>query len=356
MKKTVLALGSDTKNRFLLSGGRSLLFGPDIQDLSNAENYALVRKEVQKALKKVMPKLIACDMHPGYFSSSLAKEISLKLPKSTLLAFQHHHAHIASVIYEHGLKEPVIGVSFDGTGYGTDGNIWGGEFFTVRGKHFKRVAHLKYQMLPGGDKAVLEPWRMVLSILGKSGLSAIKEAPKEEKFLVLKMLEKGLNSPLSSSAGRLFDAAAALLGICEYASYEAEGPIKLESLCSKKVKGSYPFDLADEKGLIVVDPKKIFLALLEDKKKEKSKETIATKFHNSMIKIIIETVKKISKESGIKNTVLSGGVFQNGFLRERCIKELVALRFKVFTNNKAPVNDLNVALGQYYMALNADLN
>ena len=354
-KRRILALGVDIKNKFLVAEAGKLQFGPDVQDLSDASNYDLFRSKVRAAIKKVTPNVIAYDMHPGYFSSGLAKKLSSEISNCSLLAVQHHHAHIASVMYENGLKTPVIGVSFDGTGYGTDGNIWGGEFLIAKGADFKRAAHLKYQMLPGGDKVVSEPWRMVLSIMGEEGENLVKGPSKREKKLVLKMMQKGINSPLSSSAGRLFDAAAALLGICECASYEAEGPITLESLCKEELNESYSFDMIRTEGNLVIDPKKIFLGMAKDQKKGVSIEAIATKFHNSILEIITKTVKRISKQTGIKDAVLSGGVFQNTFLTEKCIKALILLGFRVFTNRETLVNDSNIAWGQYYVASSSAL-
>jgi len=350
MRKTILATGADIKNRFLISDGKSVHFGPEISDLSDVRNYELFKKEIKKAIKKNKPDIITCDLHPGYFSSKLAKEYSSKMSYKSFKPVQHHHAHIASIIYEHDLKGPVIGVSFDGTGFGTDGNIWGGEFLLVKGPKFKRLGHLKYVKMPGGDKVVYEPWRMALSILGKKGAYLLKKIKKEDKDLVISMLDKDINSPLTSSCGRLFDAAAALLGICLYSSREAEGPIKLESICKRDLEESYKFKIEKYDDHYEVDTKSIFLAMAGDIKKGKEKSVIAAKFHNSMTNVIVETVKKLSKECGVKDIALSGGGFQNNFLREKVIKELRKARFKVFLNKANPVNDLNIAWGQYYVS------
>ena len=162
--KTVLALGADMKNRFLLAKGKSFRFGPHIGDLSEAKNFERFKREAQKATRRVKPNIIACDMHPGYFCTKFARVLSSQFSVIRLLSAQHHYAHIASVMEEHGLERPVIGVSFDGTGLGTDGNIWGGEFLECDASQYRRVARLRPFVLPGGEKAVQEPWRTAVSL------------------------------------------------------------------------------------------------------------------------------------------------------------------------------------------------
>ena len=262
----ILALGSDIKNRFLIGDQGGLVFGPDIGDLQEAKNYELFKDEINKAIRKKKPKIIACDLHPDYFSSRFAR--GLKIPNSEVRGIQHHHAHIGSVIREHNLKGPLIGVAFDGTGYGTDGNVWGGEFFTIDKKGFKRSAHLKYYMMPGGDKVVAEPWRIILAILGEKAVSLIREVGKSEKDMVFSILSKKINSPLSSGAGRIFDGAAALLGISVYAYYEAEGPIKLEAMCRNDIKGAYEFKILKKKDCSMIDTEPLFLGMVKDLKKK----------------------------------------------------------------------------------------
>jgi len=332
----ILALGADIKNQFILASNGKLKLGPELGDLSVGENYA----RFKQALKGVKVDMAVCDLHPGYFSTQYTQNFK------RIRHIQHHHAHIASVAYEHKLKKPVIGVSFDGTGYGTDGNIWGGEFLLVKNKAFKRIAHLGYHQMPGGDKVITEPWRMVLGILGKRAFGYIKKAKKADQELVLTMLAKDLNSPLTSSVGRLFDACAALLGIAQVAKYEAEGPIKLEKLCNQKVKESYNFVIRKNEDYYIIDTNQIFEEILEDLKKKVSKNTIATKFHNSIAQIIIKMCKKLSKELKIKDICLSGGVFQNKFLLNKVIKGIKASKLNVYYNQITPINDYNIALGQ----------
>ena len=354
--KAILALGADIKNKFLISDGKVLRFGPDIGDLSEARNYDLFQKEINKSIKMNRPSIIACDLHPSYFSTKYANNYSTQYEIRNTQYVQHHHAHIASVMEEHDLTKPVIGVSFDGTGFGTDGNTWGGEFLVVDKKGFERPAHLKYYMMPGGDRVVKEPWRMLLSILGRKAMPFIKGVKREDRETVLAMMKRRINSPLTSSAGRLFDAAAALLGVCPHASREAEGPVKLESICDVKVKESYGFSLLKENKACIIDLKPAFLSMIKDLKSAKRKAVIATKFHNTMADVIVRTVKKISDKTRIKDIALSGGVFQNKFLREKVISKLESLKLNVYVNRKVPVNDLNISLGQYYVSCRAGKN
>ena len=349
---TILAVGADIKNRFLIGKGPCLYLGPQIGDLSDALNYERFKKEISHLLKKIKarPDTIAYDLHPGYFSTQFAKVFPLHSQSCRFHPVQHHHAHIASVMYEYALKKPVIGVAFDGTGFGTDGHVWGGEFLMAGRFQFRRLARLNYLKMPGGDRVVRQPWRMVLSILGEKAVSILKKVKKEDMDIVLTMLTKDINSPLTSSAGRLFDAAAALLGICTHASFEAEGPIKLEAMCLEKVKGHYDFGMSKRDSCYVLDAKPLFLGMMTDLKHGTKETVIATKFHNSIVRMIVMTVKMLSKDIGIKKVALSGGVFQNKFLWTRTREQLQALKFNVFTNEKMPVNDFNISWGQYYVS------
>lgn len=338
------------KNRFLVAKGGSIHFGPDIGDLSQAQNYELFKREVRKAIKRNKPDIIACDLHPDYFSTTFAKGFNHQPSTINYQPIQHHHAHIASVMQEHNLKGPLIGVAFDGTGYGEDGNSWGGEFLLVKKSGFKRLAHLKYRQMPGGDKVVYEPWRMALSILGRKAISFMREVDRKDKQTILFMMAKNINSPLTSSAGRLFDATAALLGICAFASYEAEGPIKLEAMCDEKVEGYYKFSVFKEGSKLVIDTDEIFSGILKDLRKGRNKRIIATRFHNSMANIITTMVKRLSRHLKIKDIALSGGVFQNNFLKNKVIAGINDSGMRLFTNIQTPVNDLNISLGQYYVS------
>lgn len=347
----VLATGADIKNRFLIAGRGEFFPGPELGDLSDARHYGRFRKGVLSCLRLFRPRLIACDLHPGYFSTRLAQEIAASQKKPCrLIPVQHHHAHIAGTLQEHAVGSAVIGVSFDGTGYGADGRLWGSEFLLVDGGGFRRLAHFKYMKMPGADKAVAEPWRMLLSICGDRALPFLKKIKSEEKRTVLWMLSRFLHAPLTSSAGRVFDAAAALLGLCLRASYEAEGPIRLERICRPGIETGYDFTIAKDNGCLIVDPQPIFLGMLNDIKRKTEASCISAKFHNAMAETIVRTVGALSRKTGVRRVALSGGVFQNRYLRSRVIQRLNQGKFTVFTNERLPVNDLNIAWGQYYIA------
>jgi hydrogenase maturation protein HypF len=347
LSKIILALGADIKNRFVVGKGKEIHFGPEIGDLSDAANFTRFKNEINKALKKFKPDTIAYDLHPNYFSSRFAKNGNeLTKQRTNEQQIQHHHAHIASVIFEHNIKAPVIGVAFDGTGYGTDGNIWGGEFLLVDKKGFERLAHLKYRQMPGAEKVVYEPWRMVLSILGERGMEVLDDIDEEDKKIIVGMLKKNINSPLTSSAGRLFDAAAALLGVCRVASYEAEGPMKLQALCDEGIRDFYSVNISGDS----INTDAIFSGMLKDLKNKKDKSFIATKFHNSIARLIIDRVRLLSRRLKIKNIALSGGVFGNKFLTKKTSEGLEDTGLRVYINKKYSVNDLNIAIGQYYVS------
>jgi len=353
-KDALLAVGADIKNRILLSRGDELCFGADIGDLGDAANYEKFKDQIRRFARGETVATVAYDPHPGYFSSRFA--LQNEFHAAHLVPVQHHHAHIASVLQEHALKPPVMGVSFDGTGFGPDGNIWGGEFLLVDAQGCKRVAHLKYQKMPGAEKVVREPWRMALSILDKKGAAFLRLRDKKSIDTVLSMLKQDINVPLTSSAGRLFDAAAALLGIAPTAAYEAEGPIKLEALCRQGIGGEYDFDIISGNGGLVIDPRPVFDGMIKDMKKDVRLHVMATKFHRSMARIIVDAVKKISRKTRLKTVALSGGVFQNKFFKNLAMNELSASGYQVYTNETFPVNDLNISLGQYYVSCGSGKN
>jgi len=350
----ILALGSDVKNQALIASRKGIKYGDVIGDLSDSANNARFKETIKRLItsSKGKPQVISCDMHPNYFSSMFANEYAKKNRMRPPISVQHHQAHIGSVVYENGLNKPVIGVSFDGTGYGTDGRLWGGEFFLVDKGDFRRMAHFRYIMLPGGDKVVFEPWRILLSILGKPAKAYLRKAAKGDIDLVLKMMDKGVNCPVSSSAGRVFDAAAVLVCNLEFARSQAQGPIGLESLCDPAIKKSYPFDLVLEDGCYIIDIVKAFKKMAQDIDRKVDGRIIATGFHNTMVKIILDVAVRLSGDLNIRDVALSGGVFQNKFLVSR-VKEMAGAHgLEVYFNSTSQANDLNIALGQYYIAKN----
>ncbi|MBI5559924.1 MAG: carbamoyltransferase HypF, partial [Deltaproteobacteria bacterium] len=276
------------------------------------------------------------------------------------VAVQHHHAHVVSAMVEHGIRGHVIGVSFDGDGYGGDGMVWGGEFMMAERRYFFRRAHLKYVPMPGGDKAAEEPWRMAVSYLYSAygdalyaGAPFFLERFDEEKIrLIVKIIQDRINSPLTSSAGRLFDAVSALLGIVDISTFEAEAAITLEKAaagCKTPPGRVYPFEIK-EREVIEVDATPLVKAICDDIKKGTDIPAVAAVFHNTVAEMIVETAKMLREESAVDIIVLSGGVFQNFILLKRAVERLKREGFNVYHNEKVPINDGGISMGQAVVA------
>jgi hydrogenase maturation protein HypF len=324
-----------------------------IGDIKNVETYDFYESTFRhfSDLFRFTPSSIVCDMHPDYLSSRFAETLAGKngLP---LIRIQHHHAHTASVMAEHGINEKVIGVSMDGTGYGTDGHIWGSEFLIATPCDFERYTHFDYFMMPGGDAAVDEPWRMAMSCLYRYfgsdydllKLKLFQKVDENKLSVVREMLAGGINSPLTSGAGRIFDAVSALLPLCTEASFDSEAPMRLESAISCKTDDFYPFTIAD-----TVSLGEMFNAIVKELSYADASR-ISAKFHNTIARIILHVCLMIRKETGLNSVVLSGGVFQNKYLLEKSLYLLSVNRFKVYINNLVPSNDGGVSLGQLFIA------
>ncbi len=345
----IFAAGAELVNCFCIGKGKQAIMSQHIGDLKNLETLDFYSESVErfKRLFRFKPELVVCDMHPDYLSTRYAKDLGIPLIET-----QHHHAHIASCMAENKLDEDVIGVSFDGTGYGEDGHIWGGEFFVCNLNKYQRVSHFEYIPQPGGDLVTKHPWRMMLAYLHHYFGSEIIEShplifkgiPSYELELVNSMIEKGINCPLSSSVGRLFDAVSALLDICKTASFHAEPPMRLESIATETSE-YYSFEL-DE----IISMKRTFEGILSDLNQGISIGLISGKFHNTIVKIIVEQVQKISKQTGLKTVVLSGGSFQNRILLKKAEDSLRDVNFAVFSQSVIPSNDGGIALGQLAIA------
>ncbi len=351
----ILALGAEQKNTFCIGKGTQAIPGQYIGDLKNAATCDFYTESIERFFRlfRFEPSLLACDLHPDYYSTRYAcfleKEYGIPLIK-----VQHHHAHIASCMAEHDLNERVIGICFDGTGYGDDGHIWGGEFLLADRGEFKRYTHFEYVPMPGGDKAVKEPWRMALSYLLKyfgdtldyRGFEAFKSVSQNEFLLVKEMILHNINSPLTSGAGRLFDAVSALTGICSENAFDSEAPMRLESAIKCITEDYYPFTINGP-----VSFGKTFEALLEDICLRKiSPSLISAKFHNTIARIILDVSVKMRDEYSVDKVVLSGGVFQNKYLLEKAAGSLQKADFRVFTNSQVPSNDGGISLGQITVA------
>ncbi|MFH0855627.1 MAG: hypothetical protein V1869_03870 [Candidatus Omnitrophota bacterium] len=338
LRKTVLALGPQTKNTICFAKGSSAYISPMHADLSLPADLSAFGKDARYFLKK-HPKIVACDLHPEYQSTKLALSISGRRNPELI---QHHHAHIAACMAENGLKgQKVIGVAFDGTGLGPDNNIWGAEFLVCNYKTFVRQAHLKEIPLVGGERAVLEPWRV---------LAAWFDFDKDRELK--KIYQSGINSPLASSMGRLFDAVASLILSKAKASFEAELPIALEKLAEKgKFRNSdYRFNLKKCQGSYIIDPAGVFKRILKDLKSGISRNDIALNFHHSVARMIAQTCSVLRKRNQIKKVALSGGVFQNRILQRLSSDLLYQEGFEVFTHKKLSCNDSCVSLGEAIIA------
>lgn len=346
----ILGVGAELSHSFALGKGNQVLMSQHIGDLKDPKTYSFFEESVSRMqhLFRMKPEVVACDLHPDYLSTRYAKELNLPV-----IEVQHHHAHIAAAMAEFNLDEPVLGVCWDGTGLGTDGNIWGGEFLYADLNSFERFSHFEYLPLPGGDKAAFEPWRMAVSYLYQvygDGFLDIKIPfiqylkQKEELELVLQSIDRKLNTPLSSAAGRLFDAVAALTNTCQLNSFHAEAPMKLEAMIDKSVQECYRWE---HSGDISFSP--VIRTMVEDLRAEVPVSAISAKFHNTLISVIHTEVRKMKDKYGTQKVILSGGVFQNKYLLEETEKRL-ADDFKVFSPHLIPANDAGIALGQLAVA------
>jgi len=355
-EKIILALGAESKGVFAILKGKELFVGKDFGNLADYANFA----RYEKSLKRigVKPDIVACDMHPGYNSTELAEELGAKGAK--IIRIQHHHAHIVSAMADNALKGSVIGLAFDGTGYGTDGAVWGGEFLQATTKGFKRLAHLQYIPMPGGDMAVAEPWRMAGVYLKAAfgdkflniGIPLTKRLNKKKWRILDSMVARGINSPLTSSMGRFFDAAASLTLSIMKVKNEAEAAIALEREARKAAgeRGGYKYSTQKTKEGYIIDPKNIIKSIVGDIRSGNSPAIIAAKFHNTVADMAVSTALKLSKSAKTKKVVLSGGVFQNKILTTKITEALKANGLSAFQHRDIPATDAGISVGQAIVA------
>lgn len=349
----ILSLGAEQKNSICIGKGDQAIMSQYIGDLKNPLTYDFYKETIERFsdLFRFKPEFVACDLHPDYFSTHHAEHLvnELNIP---LIRVQHHHAHIASCMAEQGLDEKVIGISLDGTGLGPDENIWGGEFMIADLKGFSRFTHFDYVPMPGCEKAIEEPWRMAFSYIYQyygdnfdyASVPLFSSIENKKLTLVKEMIVKKINSPLTSGAGRLFDAVSAILGLCPVTTFDSEAPMRLESAIDCKTNEFYPF--GQDKTIIFTDTLKAILADLP----RQGISVISAKFHNTVAQVILEVAKQIRKETSLNKVVLSGGVFQNKYLLEKSLYLLNRNSFKIFTNNAVPANDGGISLGQLLIA------
>jgi hydrogenase maturation protein HypF len=347
----ILACGSNMKNTACITKDDFLFLSPHNGDLENLETYEHYKRNIEH-FRKIFafePKYIAADMHPEYFSTQYAHSCDVPV-----INVQHHHAHIVSCMVENKLpNSKVIGIAFDGTGYGTDGKIWGGEFLICNYSEFNRAAHLDYISMPGGEKAISEPWRMAVSYLHKSlpeDTDYILNNFGREASIILKMIDRNINCIETSSMGRLFDAVSAILNICCEVSYEGQASIELETVITGSDDNFYAFNIQDNKDEFIIDTTPIIRSILTDKKSGVPNHIISQRFHNTVVAFSIDICKKLRALYNINDIALSGGVFQNSYLYTGLTKTLEKENFKVYSHSMIPTNDGGVALGQIAIA------
>lgn len=344
-RRSVLACGAELKNTFCLTKGEYAFISHHIGDLENFETFRSFEEGIEhfKRLFEVEPEVVVHDLHPDYLSTRYALEQDL--PR---IAIQHHFAHALSCMAEYGLEGPVLAVVMDGTGFGEDGAVWGCEFLEVDLRGYRRLGHLRYIEMPGGERAIREPWRMAAVYLERATEGqGIPDRFRERGWEVLKeAVKRGLNSPPCSSMGRLFDAVSSLLGIRDLVNYEGQAAIELEQIADPRAQGSYPFGISD----YIVDPDPVIRAIEGELRKGVSRAVAAMRFHRTVAQMILQIAERARDERGLSEVVLSGGCFQNLLLLELSTELLEERGFQVFVHRKVPPNDGGISLGQAYYA------
>ncbi|MDF2547883.1 MAG: carbamoyltransferase HypF [Anaerosolibacter sp.] len=350
VKDGILALGAEQKNTFCLSKNGYGYTSQYLGDIKGFDTYKLYENTMEhfNKLMNSKPTVMAYDMHPSFISrNKLDKFKGIKIP------VQHHHAHMVSCMAEHGLKGPVIGVIYDGTGYGTDDNVWGGEFFVGTAKEFKRPGHFKYITIQGGDQSVKEPWRVAacyLDALGYDPRKYLKGIEQDKVNVIQQALKSNINCYRSSSLGRLFDCVSAIVGLCHEISYEAQAAIILENIADPSIHDSYSMDVSSEGEVLEIDYRNLFSEVMADIEYGVSASIISSKFHNAICNITAQVVQALSNKYGLSEVVLSGGCFENQYLLNNTVSKLAYMGMKVFYNQRIPINDSGVSIGQLMIA------
>jgi hydrogenase maturation protein HypF len=390
-QSSILAVGAHLKNSVAITVGQNVFISQHIGDLETPQAFDAFRRVIADLSKlyDFHPTAIACDLHPDYISTHYARELAAQTdPPLPVIAVQHHFAHVASCMAENDITGRALGVSWDGTGYGADGTIWGGEFLLTESPGtFTRVGHLRTFRLPGGDKAVREPRRIALGLLyelfgdatfTKTNLPPLIDTTNAERSIIRQMLRQKLNAPVTSSAGRLFDAVAALIGLRQRVNFEGQAAMDLEFAAeAAPTEEIYDFRIDDlrlttnpalESSIVnhqssmtvspespipnpqsplIIDWQPLILAIIEDAQRGVASGEIAAKFHNTLAQIIV----KMAEQVGEERVVLSGGVFQNKYLLERAVRQLQAAGFHPYWHQRVPSNDGGIALGQAVVAM-----
>lgn len=356
----ILAVGPNMKNTFAIGKENFVFLSQHNGDLENLETVDRYNRNIEhfKNIFSFTSKYIAYDMHPDYYSTVYALNKSVKK-----IPVQHHHAHIASCLVENKVSHKVIGVSYDGTGYGDDDKIWGGEFLICDLTDYKRAAHLDYTPLPGGEKAIKEPWRAASAYIYKAYSEEtdsidvnknieilLKNLYGEKALVLLKTIKLGINCVDTSSMGRLFDAVSSILNICNEVTYEGQASIELESIINNIVSESYSYSIYEIDASYIISANKIIFGILQDKLSKIDSGIISAKFHNTVISLTLDLCCKLREQTGISEVALSGGVFQNTYILEKLIEVLEKNSFTVYSHSSFPTNDGGIALGQIAVA------
>ncbi|MBM3475333.1 MAG: carbamoyltransferase HypF [Armatimonadetes bacterium] len=355
----VLALGAHLKNTICLTKDDYAFCSQHLGDLDDAETLRFLERSVEHlaSILRVEPEAIACDLHPDYLSSRHAEELADRrdLP---LVAVQHHHAHVVSVMAERGATEPVVGVACDGTGLGDDGTVWGCEIMVADAAGYERKAHLAYVPLPGGDRAIREPWRMGATYLDRAlgadfadalDLPFCRDLDRNAWALLRALVERGLNAPQASSAGRLFDAVAAVTGVQQVCTYEGQAAMRLEAL-AEDTDRLYPFDLSESDGLTAMEPAALIRAIVDDLRRGRRVAEISGAFHNTFVAMLASTAMRVAREAGLNRVALSGGTFQNARVLTGLCRALTEAGFEPLIHDQIPCNDGGLSLGQAVVA------
>ena len=355
--RAVLGCGAELKSTFCLARGRHAFLSHHIGDLENYETLRSFTEGIEhfRRLFDVQPQVVAHDLHPEYLSTKYALDLcDADQAGCPLLGVQHHHAHIASCLADNGDAGPVLGVAFDGLGYGTDGTLWGGEFLLADLTGFERLAHLVPVPMPGGATAIRQPWRMAAAYLGAEVPEELMRRHADQWDTVLAMAGRGVNAPLTSSAGRLFDAAAAILGVRDAINYEGQAAVELEQRADRGEQGSYPAAVTDGPPL-QLHGADLVRCVVEELRAGVAPEVIATRFHHGVADAIVRVCAILRERTGVGAAALSGGVFQNVLLLERTVAGLEQAGFRVLTHSRVPPNDGGISFGQVAIAATSAL-
>ncbi len=348
---SILACGAELKNTICITKGDKAFISQHIGDLENLATldfFELTVAHLQRILE-ISPEIIACDMHPDYLSTQYA----IEQPGMQKIEVQHHHAHIVSCMAEHKLDGAVIGLSFDGTGYGKDGAIWGGEVLVAEDHQFERMSHLAYVPMPGATAAIKEPWRMAISYLHDAfgdnfkdlDLPILEQVDSQKRNIITEMIRKGVNAPQTSSLGRLFDGVAAIAGIRHRVNFEGQAAMELEMLTAGDARAIYDIEEATTDAATIL-PAPLIRGVVRDLQNGLPISEIGAKFHQTIVALFAKVCISVRNESKLNRVVLSGGCFQNALLLTGLTKELESQKFEVFTHRQVPANDGGISLGQ----------